>query len=319
MVPARVLVVDDEEPNRRLIRNCLAPAGYAIAEASSADEALSAIRQRVPDLILLDVMMPGTDGYQVARQLKTDPLTKLVPIVMVTALDQLEDKIKAIDLGADDYLVKPVRLPELRARVRSLVALKRYTDDLEHASKVVQSMALAVERRDAHTGNHCKRLGHYAGTVGSILRLDDEALSRLRLGGVLHDVGKIGISDLILNKPGKLTPEERTLIEQHPIIGDELCRPMQTLLSVLPLIRHHHEKLDGSGYPDGLKGSDISIEVRIITVVDVYDALATDRPYKKAFPRETCFEILRDGVTKGWWDGDVVETLAGALAKGPAT
>jgi len=312
----RVLVVDDEAPNRGLVRKVLEPLGYVVVEAGDGEEALAAIALQSPDLVLLDLVMPKLDGYAVLRAIKSDPRTRLIPVVMLTSHDQLVEKIRAVQIGVDDYLFKPFNIAELTARVKSLVNLKQFTDELEHASKVVEAFATCVESRDRYTGNHCKRLGAYAARVGKILGLGDEDLRTLHLGGVLHDIGKIAISDLVLNKPGRLTPEEFELMKTHSSVGSELLSPMRTLERVYPLVRHHHEKLDGSGYPDKIGGSEISLLVRITSVVDVFDALHTKRSYKDAFPLEKCLALLREESQKGWWDRDVVEALGLALARG---
>jgi putative two-component system response regulator len=317
MIRARILVVDDEAPNRGLVRKVLEPMGYEIAEAADGEEAVAEISARPPDLVLLDLIMPKMDGYSVLRTIKSDPRTRLIPVVMLTSHDQLVEKIRAVQIGVDDYLVKPFNLHELTARVKSLVSLKQFTDELEHASRVVESFAVCVESRDRYTGNHCKRLGAYGARVGRALGLGDEDLKTLHLGGALHDIGKIAISDLILNKPGRLTPEEFLQMKSHSAVGSDLLRPMRTLERVYPLVRHHHEKLDGSGYPDGLRGAEIPLLVRITSVVDVFDALHTRRSYKEAFPIDRCLGILREEAGKGWWDRDVVEALATVLAQSP--
>lgn len=309
MPAERILVVDDEEANRNLLREILRPLGYQVREAADGEEALAAVAENAPDLILLDLMMPRRNGYEVCRELKSDPRTRLVPIIILTTLEQLQDKIKAIDLGADDFLNKPFHTVELTARVRSLLSLKHFTDEFELASKVLRSIALVVEGRDRYTGDHCKRLGEYAVRIGKTLGLGQEDLETLWLGGIFHDLGKIAVSDLVLNKPAPLTPEEFALMKTHPAVGADLCGAMRTMERVIPLIRHHHEKLDGSGYPDGLAGEDVPLLVRIITAVDVYDALATARPYRRALPHETCMTILREEAARGWWDRDIVEIL----------
>jgi putative two-component system response regulator len=309
-VRARVLVVDDEIVNRTLLKTVLAPLGYEIVEAEDGEAALARVAEKLPDLILLDVLMPRLNGYEVCKALKGDPRTRLVPIVMLTGLGQVDDKIKAADLGADEFITKPFHVAELTTRVRSLLSLKFFTDELEHASTVLESVALVVEGRDHYTGNHCRRLAEYGQRVGRELRVSEDDLKILQLGGVFHDLGKIAISDAVLNKPGKLTPEEWDLMRKHPLTGFELCQSMKTMGRVLPLIRNHHEKLDGSGYPDGLKGGEIPLLVRITSVVDVYDALATKRSYKDSLPREKCLSILREEAAKGWWDREVVEALA---------
>ena len=228
---------------------------------------------------------------------------------MLTSLDQLPDKVKAVELGADDYLTKPFNVLELTTRVRSLLSLKHFTDEFEHASRVLESIALVVESRDRYTGDHCRRLGRYGTMVGKAMGLADEDLRSLYLAGIFHDLGKIAVSDAVLNKPGRLTPEELTVMRSHPVVGADLCRRMRTMETIVPLIRHHHERLDGSGYPDGLSGKEIPRVVRILSVVDVYDALATDRPYREALSHAKCMEIMREEVRRGWWDPDVLETL----------
>ena len=314
MPAERILVVDDEEANRNLLREILRPLGYQVREAADGDEALAAVAESTPDLILLDLMMPRLNGYEVCRELKSDPRTRLVPIIILTTLEQLQDKIKAIDLGADDFLNKPFHTIELTTRVRSLLSLKHFTDEFELAAKVLRSIALVVEGRDRYTGDHCKRLGEYAVRIGKTLGLDQEDLETLWLGGIFHDLGKIAVSDSVLNKPAPLTLEEFGVMKTHPAVGADLCGAMRTMERVIPLIRHHHEKLDGSGYPDGLAGKEIPLLVRIITAVDVYDALATARPYRKALPHETCMTILREEAARGWWDRDIVEKLDHAPA-----
>jgi putative two-component system response regulator len=219
---------------------------------------------------------------------------------MLTSHDQLAEKVTAADLGADDYLLKPFHVPELAARVRSLAALKRFTDDLENAAHVLAGVAQCIEARDRYTGDHCRRIAEYAVRIGRDLRLGDEDLRLLRLGGYLHDLGKVAVSDVILNKAMK----------SHPVVGAGLVKDMRTLEGVVPLIRHHHEKLDGSGYPDGLAGNDIGLLVRITSVADVFDALRTRRSYKDSLPADKCLQILREEAGKGWWDRDVVESLA---------
>ena len=313
---ARILAVDDEAANRRLLRDILTPLGYEVWEAGDGQEALEVCALDLPDLVLLDVVMPRLDGYSVCKRLKEDPRTKLIPVVILTSLDQLTDKLAAIEVGADDFLSKPFNVTELTTRVRSLIALKRYTDELEHVSTVLLGIAMIAEKRDAYTGEHCKRVGESSVRLGMAFGLNDHELKALRHGGTFHDLGKIAIPDSILRKPGRLTFEEMDLLKTHAVIGAELVQPMRTLESVIPLIRNHHEHLDGSGYPAGLSGEEITLPVRILSVVDIYDALATERPYKKAFPHDQCLAILRQEAKHSWWDEEVVETLARLLAGG---
>jgi putative two-component system response regulator len=318
MSSGRILVVDDEAPNRTLVRRVLEESGFDVEEAADGDLALDAVGRSAPDLVLLDIQMPRRDGHSVLRALKWDPRTRLIPVVMLTSHEQLPDRVQAIGTGADDYLTKPFHVAGLAARVRSLVSLKRYTDELEHASKVLHSIARVVEERDAYTGEHCMRVGLRAVRMGMKLGLGDEDLRTLRLAGAFHDLGKIAVPDAVLRKPGKLTAEEFDLMKTHTVVGAQLVEPMRTMSRVLPLIRHHHERLDGSGYPDRLSKAEIPVTVRIVSVADIYDALATRRPYKEALPRETCLRILREEAARGWWDRDVVETLAALPPDEPA-
>jgi len=312
-----ILIVDDEAPNRTLVRRVLEPVGYSIIEAADGRQAIEAVTRHLPDLVLMDLEMPGMDGYSALRTLKSDDRTRLIPVVMLTSHDQIIERVTALEIGVDDYMAKPFNPMELKARVASLVSLKRFTDDLEHASQVLHSVAHIVDRRDAYTGEHCTRVGHLATELGKALRLDEKNLKTLRMAGIFHDLGKVAVPDSILRKPGKLTPEEFGIMKTHAAIGADLIQPMRTMAEVVPLIRHHHEKLDGSGYPDRLGGKDISLIVRIVSVADIYDALATQRPYKEALPHETCMRIMREEAGKGWWDRDVVELLANVTAAEP--
>src|SRR5688572_28899620 len=204
-----------------------------------------------PDLVLMDVLMPKLSGYEVCERIKRNPATRLTPVVLITALHERQHRIQGINAGADDFLTKPVDAHELKARARSLVRLKRYTDDLDSAESVIMSLALIVEARDAYTDGHCDRLSAYAVGVGRRIGLPEGDLAALRRGGLMHDVGKIGIPDAVLLKPSRLTPQEFEIVKQHTIIGERLCAGMRSLAPVRTIIRQHHERLDGSGYPDG--------------------------------------------------------------------
>ncbi len=308
-VTGRILVVDDKPQNVELLEADLVASGHDIIPAYDGKTALDKVRSEDPDLILLDVMMPGMDGFEVCERLKSDETTMFIPIVMVTALSDREDRIRGIDAGVDDFLTKPYDKQVLRARVKSLLRMKYYTDELERAEAVITSLALSVEAKDSYTEDHCERLSDYSTMLGRELGLPHEDIRALRLGGVLHDVGKIGIPDAILLKKGRLTDEEFDVIRQHPLIGYNICKPLRSLKPVLPVIRHHHERFDGSGYPDGLKGKDIPLTARILTVVDVYDALRTERPYKEAFDHDKTVAIIREETEKGWYDPEIADTF----------
>jgi putative two-component system response regulator len=257
----------------------------------------------------MDVLMPKLSGYDVCERIKHNPATRLTPVVLITALHEREDRIEGINAGADDFLTKPVDPHELNARVRSLVRLKRYTDDLDSAESVIMSLALVIEARDAYTDGHCQRLAAYATRFGRALQLSEEELAALFRGGYLHDVGKIGIPDEILRKPGRLSDSEYRQIQQHPVIGDRLCGELRSLRQVRPIVRHHHERLDGSGYPDGLKGDAIPLLAQIMGIVDVYDAITTTRPYKPATTAKQAYVELLQEVDQGWRGRGLVEAF----------
>ena len=304
-----VLIVDDIAGNARLVESLLAPDGYAVRTAGDGAEALRLVRAEPPDLLLMDVMMPDVDGFEACRAIKQDPNTRLIPVVLVTSLDDTASRIRGIEAGADDFVSKPFNAPELRARVRSLLRIKRYTDDLDSAESVIVSLALTIEARDSTTAGHCQRLAQYASALGQMLGLGEEDVSALARGGFLHDVGKVGIPDAVLLKPGPLAPDEYELIKQHTVIGDRLCGELRSLRRVRPIVRHHHERLDGSGYPDGLLGDATPLLAQIMGIVDVYDALTSERPYRPALPLEWAAEELRREVARGWRRGDLVSTF----------
>ena len=303
----RILIVDDNPDNIILTCELLSSRGYDVQSVASAEEAQQAIqRQQQPDLILLDVILPGKSGYELCRELKEDPFTRLIPIVMITGLTDREDKIRGIEAGADDFLNKPIFPEELFARVNSLLKLKEFTDELEHVEEVLFTLALGVEARDPYTEGHCDRLSRYASDLGRHLKQDEESVTALKRGGVLHDLGKISIPDEILKKGTNLTPEEWEIMKKHTIIGENICRPMKSLRMVLPVIRSHHEHWNGSGYPDGLRGHDIPLLARILQVVDVYDALRTERPHKPALGHDESRSTMEEEAGAGLWDRELV-------------
>jgi len=266
---------------------------------------------------LLDVMMPGRTGFDVCRTIKSNPETRLIPVVLVTGLTDSGDRIRGIECGADDFLSKPINKEELLARVRSLLRLKQFTDELENAETVLFSLALSIEAKDPYTEGHCDRLSKYSVALAERLNLPDELRVALRRAGTVHDIGKVAVPEHILLKPGPLTPEEWKVMKQHPLVGERICAPLKSFRHVLPVIRHHHEKLDGSGYPDGLKGEEIPLTARILQTVDIYDALTTSRPYRKALSSKETFTLMREEVERGWWDGSLVDELE-ALVIGSA-
>lgn len=311
-----ILVVDDQQVNCTLVETILAPQGYEIISALDGERALELVAARPPDLILLDVIMPGMSGFEVCARLKEDERTRLIPIVMVTSLSDLHDRIRGIEVGADDFLSKPFHPAELSARARSLLKLKQFTDELEDAEDVLCTLALSVEAKDAYTDGHCERLALYSVALGRSLGRPREQLRALHRGGYLHDVGKIAVPESILNKKTGLTEEESRIIREHPVIGERICKPLKSLKLVLPIIRHHHERWDGSGYPDGLRGAEIPLAARIIQVVDIYDALMTARPYKPQLNSHHVVSIMRQTSEDGSCDPRLVEQFIGLLQTG---
>lgn len=302
-----ILIVDDHRLNAELLQELLATRGYKASIVPNALDAEESIRRDPPDLILLDVIMPGKTGYELCHELKDDPATRLIPIVMITGLNAREDRLRAIEAGADDFLTKPISPEELFARVQSLLKLKEFTDELETADSVLCTLGLSVESRDPYTEGHCERLARDASELGHHLGLDEECVVALRRGGYLHDLGKISVPDEILKKGSNLTPDEWKIMKRHPVVGEAICRPLKSLRLVLPIIRHHHEHSDGSGYPDGLKAGDIPVLARILQVVDIYDALRTSRPYKPALAHEQAVITMRNEAKAGLWDDELVD------------
>jgi putative two-component system response regulator len=302
-----ILIADDNEANRDLLSELLAPAGYKIVCAADGRQALAHVNTDTIDLALLDVVMPHPTGFEVCQTIKSKPETRLIPVVLLTSLNGEADRIHGIMCGADDFLNKPVNKHELLARVHSLLRLKQFTDELDSAETVLFSLALSIEAKDPYTEGHCDRLSKYSVTLGEKLGLPEDFRVALRRGGLVHDIGKLAVPESILLKPGPLTPEERKVMEQHTIVGERICAPLRSFRHVLPIIRHHHEKQDGSGYPDGLKGEQVPLTARILQVTDIYDALITDRPYRKALSSEKAFAIIREEVKRGWWDESILD------------
>ncbi len=309
----RVLVVDDNPDTMSLMQELLETQGYNVVTVADAAQAEIEIRREFPDLILSDVIMPGKSGYELCRELKADPATRLIPFVLITGLADREDKLRGIEAGADDFLNKPIFSEELFARVNSLLRLKEFTDELENAESVLCTLGLSVESRDPYTEGHCERLAESAANLGRHLGLDEASIVALRRGGYLHDLGKIAVPDEILKKGSNLTQEEWAVMKLHPITGENICRPLKSLRLVLPIIRNHHEHSDGSGYPDGLRKNEIPLLPRILQVADVYDALRTARPYKPALSHEQAALTMQGEAQSGLWDEDLVKEFFSML------
>jgi putative two-component system response regulator len=301
-----VLVVDDYAPNLRGLGQLLEHAHYTVLTATNGPDAIEIATRERPDLVLLDVVMPGMSGVDVCAELKRNTETRLTPVVLISGEQDRRTRLAGLDAGADDFLNKPVDTEELHARARSLVRLKRLTDDLESAESLFLTLGCIIEARDPCTEGHCERLSDYALMLGSHLNLDQADLDALYRGAFLHDVGKIAIPDRVLLKKGRLTKAEYTLMKQHPAIGDDLCRTVRSFEAVRPIVRHHHERMDGRGYPDGLAGDAIPLLAQIVSIVDVFDALTSDRPYRKALPTATAYQMMGDNARGGWCQPDLV-------------
>ncbi len=301
-----VLIVDDYAPNLCGLGLLLEKADYTVLTATNGRDALEIVRSRRPDLVLLDVVMPGISGLEVCAELKRNADTRFIPVVLISAAQERQTRLAGLEAGADDFLNKPVDLEELTTRVRSLMRLKRLTDDLESAESLFLTLGRVIEARDPCTEGHCERLTDYATMLGSELHLDGDDLEALHRGAFLHDVGKIAIPDRVLLKKGRLTPSEYELMKRHPIIGDQLCQTVRSFDAVRPIVRHHHERIDGRGYPDGLAGDRIPLLAQIVSIADVFDALTTDRSYRKALPTATAYQMMRDNARGGWCREDLL-------------
>ena len=304
-----ILVVEDEPHIREVLSGLLGALGYRLLLAASAEQALDALNVVSPDLMLTDVHLGAMSGVELCARLKADPRYELMPVVILTAVGDLEARVAGLAAGADDFFTKPVEFVELRTRLAALLRVKMLLGQLDRAEAVITTLALTIEARDPYTLGHCDRLSRYAVALGEALGLDHEMIRALRLGGYLHDLGKIAVPDGILLKPGPLDPVEQERIRAHPGAGSDLVLGLRSMELVRPIMRHHHEKWDGSGYPDGLKGEAIPLGARIISVVDVFDALHTERPYKAALSRSEAVSLLIRETDAGYWDPKVVETF----------
>ncbi|HKI35013.1 MAG TPA: HD domain-containing phosphohydrolase [Gemmataceae bacterium] len=310
----RIVVAEDDSSNARLFEQVLAAEGHDVRLAADGVEALALIADCKPDLILLDLDMPRLNGYEVCRRVKQDPATRLIPIVMITADHAFDSKLRAWELGADDFLEKPLHCIELVARCRSLLRVKRLIDELDTAEAVLFALARAVEAKSPYTQGHAQRVTLYALALADEAGLGSEERETLRKGALLHDIGKISTPDAILDKPGELTPAEYEVVKQHPLQGARIVEPLRSLRETVPLIRWHHERLDGRGYPDHLAGEEIPILVRLLSITDVYDSLASQRPYRDAMSPATCLDVLRKGARGGKLDARLVDLFCDLMS-----
>lgn len=309
-----ILLVDHVDLNRQLIKGILKAGPYRLLEARSQEEALQVLEKEHVDLVISEWIVSDSSGrpnsgLELCRRIKSNRRTQLVPVLIVTSVQSIENEVAGLESGADEFLVKPLQPAVLRTRVRSMLRQKRIVDSLEEAETILFALAQTVEQRDKETGNHCQRLAALSVALGSAIGLPDEDLLALYRGGFLHDIGKVAVPDAILFKRGELNEEEWAVMRSHTWKGEEICRPMRSLRPVLPIIRNHHERWDGSGYPDGLKGEDIPLLARILQLADIFDALTSQRSYKEAFPVDDAIRQLRHEAEIGWRDPELVSVF----------
>lgn len=315
--PVHIVAIDDDPGAIAVLKGACEIAGFKLAYAHEPRPGLELVRGLEPDVVLLDVMMPEINGFELCVQLKNHPDTQLIPVIMITALDSRDDRLRGIEAGCDDFISKPFDRLELTTRVRSLARLRRLTADLDDAEKILASIAKNVEAKDENTGEHCERLTRIGAAFGVHLGLPPPDIKALARAGVLHDIGKIGIPDAVLLKKGKLDAEEWAIMQQHPVIGAELLAPLRSMRRVVPIVRHHHESWNGNGYPDGLAGEEIPLIARVFSLVDAFDALTTERPYKRALSIQETFEVLNKECEAGKWDPELLRKFTQYILSQP--
>ncbi len=308
-----ILIVDDNATVVELLKSQLKPFQYRLDTAMDGEEALDKIRRQPPDLILLDLMMPRISGFEICRRIKSEKHTQFIPIIVITALTEQGDKLKAIELGADDFLVKPINRLELTTRIKSLLRMKLLHDDLDTSESILFSLAAALEAKDFYTSGHSERVSLLAVDIARKMSMSERQIEAIRRGGLLHDIGKIGVKESILLKPGRLTEEEMAHIRTHAARGYDICAPLKSLEPCLPIIRSHHERWDGDGYPDGIAGERIPLAARITAVADSYDAMTTDRPYRRGMTCDEARAIFENEMESGQWDPVCVHAMFDAI------
>ena len=305
-ISAQVMVVDDRPLSRMTVVDLLTVEGYEVLESEGESAILESVAELQPDLVLLDAMLPESNGFQVCRQIKTDIRTKDIPVVLMTVGDRREHRLQVMEAGADDFLVKPLDRLELSTRVRTLIDRKRLNEGLDQTKQVLFSIAKAVESRSTDRGGSSARVVDLVKSFGEYLEVSSEAIENLVFAAHLHDIGTIAIPDSVMLKKGELTPQETELVKQHVLIGEKICQPLRNRRGVLPIIRHHHERWDGSGYPDRLSKGAIPFLAQVFQIIDIYDALTSDRHHKQAYSPREALEIIAEETTKGWRNPSLV-------------
>jgi putative two-component system response regulator len=300
-----ILIVDDVQPNLELMEAVFEKAGLQVYSALSAEAALDIYENERIDIAVLDVMMPVMNGFELCRKLKHFSEKDFMPVVLVTALSEKKNRITGLEAGADDFISKPFDTQELLAKIRSLLKLKELHDQLDHSENIIFSLVLTLEARDHYTKGHSTRVGALSSEFGSFLGFTTRDQGVLRKAGVLHDIGKMALSESILIKPSGLTSKEMEEIRKHPTLGEEICKPLKSLREVLPGIRHHHERWDGSGFPDNLHGDSIPLIARILSILDAFDAMVSIRPYRGKMSTDDVISIMESERLSGQWDPEL--------------
>jgi putative two-component system response regulator len=294
---ATIMLVDADAGNSSEWKAFLTNQGYRVVGVETGRTAIQTCPELKPDLVLLNSSLPDIPGFQVCKRLKADPLNRLMPVIMVVQESGPFEESRAFQSGADDFWSKPASRWEALNRVETILQLKTYID--QQAEEVLYALARSVEVKNPMTTGHSERLSEYTVQFGEYLGLTTDELAVLRAGSLLHDIGKVAVPDNILLKPGKLSPEELDVMRRHPVVGEEICAPLKSFRHLLPLIRHHHERPDGSGYPDGLTGDAIPLSAQILQMADIYDALTTDRPYRKEMTVEGALAVMQREADQG--------------------
>jgi cyclic di-GMP phosphodiesterase len=305
---ATVLLVAADPEIRTAWQELLTNQGYRMIAIGTGERALDLCLHLRPDLVLVEASLPDVSGFEVCRRIKQDARNHLTPVVLIAALSEDSDPSRARDAGADDFWQPHASRWEALTRIQSLLQLKSYID--EQGEAVIISLARSIEARDVYSSGHCERTASLAVGLGKGLGLGPEQLEALHVAGLVHDIGKVIVPDAVLMKAGRLNFEELRIIQQHPVEGVRICSPLKSLRRVLPIIRHHHERMDGSGYPDGLQGDQIPSAARVLQTVDVYDALTTDRPYRQALSLQAALATMYQEADRGWLDMDMIRVFA---------
>jgi putative two-component system response regulator len=314
----KILVADDTTTNREILEAILGEAGLDVECVDGGNALLARLEEGLPDLVLADVRMPDIGGFELCRRIKSLPATEMLPVVLLTAHSEIGDRERSAELGADDFLTTPLNRTELIARVRSLLRMSLYRRDLEEHQSVILSLATALEAKDPYTRGHSARVGELAARLAEELGMTVRECEQMRVAGLLHDIGKVGVPARLLNKPGQLTVPEFKTIMTHPVRGAQICSSLRSVRAVLPYIRHHHERFDGGGYPDGLKGDQIPLGARVLALADAFDALTSRRSYRQPLEADGALALLETEMQGGKWDPRIFGAMALMVRAGKA-